>query len=154
MRTFAEAMRRRHPDLVVESFSDARKAVEDADIICTATASREPVLFGEWIPQGAHINAVGASAAAARELDSRAVAMSRFFVDRRESTLNESGDFLLARRDGLIGDEHILAEVGEVLIGKHPGRRVAGDITLFKSLGVAIEDLASAHHIYERAMQE
>jgi ornithine cyclodeaminase len=152
--SFADAARRRHPDLAIETFREARDAVRNADIICTTTASREPVLMGEWIPEGAHINAVGASAASARELDSGAVARSRFFVDRRESALNESGDFLLAKRDGLIGDDHILAEVGEVLIGRHPGRTSDKEITLFKSLGLAIEDLASAHHIYERAMRE
>jgi ornithine cyclodeaminase len=151
---FAAWVRRRHRDLAVEVFANARDAVAGAHVVCTTTASREPVLMGEWISAGTHINAVGASAATARELDSSAVARSRFFVDRRESTLNESGDFLLAKRDGLIGDDHILAEIGEVLIGRHPGRTSADEITLFKSLGLAIEDLASAHHIYERAMRE
>jgi ornithine cyclodeaminase len=151
---FADAARKRHADLRIDTFDSAHEAVDGADIVCTTTASREPVLSGEWLAKGTHINAVGASAASARELDSSAVARSRFFVDRRESALNESGDFLLAKRDGLIGDEHILAEVGEVLIGRHSGRQSRDDITLFKSLGLAIEDLASAHHIYERAMRE
>jgi ornithine cyclodeaminase len=153
-RVFAESARRRHPDLSIETFDSAREAVRGAHIVCTVTASREPVLMGDWLDEGTHVNAVGASAKSARELDSRAVARSSFFVDRRESTLNESGDFLLAKRDGLVSDAHILAEVGEVLIGRHPGRRSAGEITLFKSLGLAIEDLAAAHHIYERAARD
>ena len=73
------------------------------------------------------------------------------FVDRRESTLNEAGDFLMPRAEGAIGDDHIQAELGEVLAGKHRGRRTAGEVTVFKSLGLAVEDVASAHHIHEQA---
>jgi ornithine cyclodeaminase len=151
---FAAAAALQHPDIQIQTFASAREAVDGAHIICTTTASREPVLMGDWVSEGTHINAVGASAANARELDSRAVARASFFVDRRESALNESGDFLMAKADGLFGDEHILAEIGEVLIGQHPGRDQRDQITLFKSLGLAVEDLAAAHHIYERAIDE
>ncbi len=150
---FVESARARH-SVPIETFESARAAVDGADIICTTTASREPVLNGEWISKGAHINAVGASAVSSRELDSQAVARARLFVDRRESALNESGDFLIPRKEGLVGDDHILAEIGEVLLGRHPGRKADEEITLFKSLGLAIEDLASAHHIYEKAMRD
>jgi alanine dehydrogenase len=150
---FVESARARH-DIVIEIFDSAREAVDGADIICTTTASREPVLKGEWIADGTHINAVGASAVSSRELDSAAVARARLFVDRRESTLNESGDFLIPKSEGLVDDTHILAEVGEVLLGRHPGRRSDDEVTLFKSLGLAIEDLAAAHHIQERATRE
>jgi ornithine cyclodeaminase len=153
-RVFVESARHRHPDLAIDVSASARDAVRGAHVVCTVTASREPVLMGEWLDEGTHVNAIGASASSARELDSPAVARARFFVDRRESALNESGDFLLAKRDGLVSDSHILAEIGEVLIGRHPGRQAAGEITLFKSLGLAIEDLAAAHHIYERATRE
>ena len=120
--------------------------------IVTATSSREPVVCREWIANGAHINAVGSSIASTRELDAATVGASSLFVDRRESTVNESGDYLMALRDGSIaGPEHIRAELGEILIGKAPGRTSPDEITLFKSLGVAIEDLAAAQFLYGKA---
>jgi len=134
---------------VVDSIEEA---VRGADIISTTTSSRDPVIHRSWIAPGAHINAVGSSIAAARELDSDTVAASSLFVDRRESTINESGDYLSALREGAIGGpEHIRAELGEILIGKAEGRRSRDEITLFKSLGIAIEDLASAQFLFEKA---
>jgi ornithine cyclodeaminase len=133
---------------------NAEKAVRGADIVVTATSSREPILRREWLSPGVHINAVGSSIAAARELDSETVAAASLFVDRRESTLNESGDFLFARRDGAIDDGHIRAELGELLIGTTAGRTSEAEITLFKSLGLAIEDLAAAAFLYEKARRE
>lgn len=130
---------------------DAREAVRGADIIVTATSSREPVLQREWIAPGTHINAVGSSIAAARELDTATVAAASLFVDRRESTLHESGDFLFAKRDGAVDDTHIRAELGELLTGAAPGRTSRDEITLFKSLGLAVEDLASAAFLYDKA---
>jgi len=137
----------------VERASSARAAVEGADLICTTTSSREPVLEGSWIAAGAHVNAVGSSMRNARELDTAAMKRGALFVDRRESTLNEAGDFLLARGEGAFGDDHIRAEVGEVLIGRHPGRGGAAEVTVFKSLGLAVEDVASAHHIHAAAVR-
>jgi ornithine cyclodeaminase/alanine dehydrogenase-like protein (mu-crystallin family) len=131
---------------------DAEEAVRGADIIVTATSSREPVLRREWISPGTHINAVGSSIAAARELDGATVAASSLFVDRRESTVNESGDYLFALREGAIaGPEHIRGEVGEILIGAAGGRKSRDEITLFKSLGLAVEDLAAAALLYDKA---
>jgi ornithine cyclodeaminase/alanine dehydrogenase-like protein (mu-crystallin family) len=125
------------------------------DIIVTATSSREPVLKREWVKPGAHINAVGSSVAAARELESDLVAAASLFVDRRESTVNESGDYLFALRDGAIaGPEHIRAELGELLTGTAAGRTSDSEITLFKSLGLAIEDLAAAACLYDLAVSE
>ncbi len=138
--------------LTVEPVSTAREAVEGADLICAVTAATEPVLRGEWIAPGAHVNAVGACTPNARELDARAVARSRLFTDRRESLLAEAGDFLLARGEGAVTDSHIQGELGEVLEGKIPGRRSDGEITLFKSLGIAVEDLAAGRHVYEKAL--
>ncbi len=130
----------------------AEEAVRGADIIVTATSSREPVLRREWLSPGAHINAVGSSIAAARELDSATVAAASLFVDRRESTVNESGDYLFALREGAIpGPDHIRAELGELLTGQAAGRKSPEEITLFKSLGLAVEDLASAAFLYEKA---
>lgn len=136
------------------SASSAEEAVRGADIIVTATNSKEPVLRREWISAGAHINAVGSSIAAARELDGATVAAASLFVDRRESTVNESGDYLFALREGAIsGPEHIRAEIGEILTGAAPGRTSHDEITLFKSLGLAVEDLASAVLLFEKAQR-
>lgn len=133
----------------------ARAAAEGADVICTVTSSREPVLSGDWLTPGTHVNAVGASLPSARELDSAAVARARFFVDRRESTLNEAGDFLVPKREGVITDDHIVGEIGELLVDppRVAGRRSNEDVTVFKSLGLAIEDVAAAHRIYTRAVE-
>ncbi len=140
--------------LAVEPTSSARAAVEGADLICTTTAAREPVLSGEWLAPGAHVNAAGACFATARELDTNAVLRSRLYVDRRESALHEAGDFLIPKEEGAFGDEHIVGEIGEVLLGRVPGRRSGTEITLFKSLGLAVEDLAAAHHVHLRAAPE
>jgi alanine dehydrogenase len=147
---FAERESKRH-GLPVEVTATAREAVEGADLICTVSSASEPVVRGEWIAPGAHINAVGAFTPTTRELDTAAVARSRLYVDRREATLNEAGEFLIPRREGAIDERHIVAELGEVLLEKAPARQSAVDITLFKSLGLAIEDLAAAHHIFRKA---
>jgi ornithine cyclodeaminase len=138
--------------VAVEVMPTPRAAVEGADLICTTTASREPVLEGAWLAPGVHINAVGACFAVARELDTAAVVRARLIVDRRESTLAESGDFLIPRAEGAIGDDHIAGELGDVLLGGVVGRQSGDEITLFKSLGIAIEDLAAAHYIYTQAL--
>jgi ornithine cyclodeaminase len=151
-RQFAE--REARHGLSIEASVTAREAVAGAQIICTTTAAREPVLLGDWIMPGAHINAVGASAPMARELDTRAVVNSRLFVDSRESALNEAGDFLIPKKEGAIGDDHILGELGEILLGRVRGRSSAREITLFKSLGLGVEDVAAAHHIYQKALQK
>jgi ornithine cyclodeaminase len=153
VREFAERESRRH-EIAVEPARSARDAVDDAEIICTVTASREPVLAGEWLADGAHVNAVGASLPFARELDTAAVARGRLYVDRRESALNEAGDFLIPKREGAIGDDHIVGEIGELLLGRVPGRRTEAEVTIFKSLGLAVEDVAAAEFIYERARAE
>jgi len=132
----------------------AEMAVNGADIICTVTASREPVLQGDWLKPGAHINAVGASVPSARELDTLAVVRSRVFVDRRESAVNEAGDLIIPMKEGKFAATDIVAEIGELLIGTAKGRRDEREITLFKSLGLAVEDLACAHWLYERASAE
>jgi len=150
---FAERESERHT-LTVTAMDSARACVEGADIVCTATSSSEPVLLGEWIAAGAHINAAGASVPSARELDSAAVARARMFVDRRESTLNESGTYLLAREEGAITGAHIAGEIGELLLGQVEGRRAEDEVTLFKSLGLAVEDLAAAHHVWRRAVDD
>jgi len=138
----------------VEARSSARDAVDGADIICTTTTAKEPILQGSWLAPGAHVNAVGSSIADARELDTAAVVRSRLFVDRRESTVNEAGDFLFPKKEGAIDDDHIAGEIGEVLLGQRSGRESADEVTLFKSLGLAVEDLAAAHYVLRRARAE
>jgi ornithine cyclodeaminase/alanine dehydrogenase-like protein (mu-crystallin family) len=138
---------------VTKVCATVEEAVRDADLIVTATSSREPVLQREWIADGAHINAVGSSVASARELDGATVAAASLFVDRRESAINESGDYLGALRDGTIsGPDHIRGELGELLLGRVAGRSNEKEITLFKSLGLAVEDLAAAQFLYEKAL--
>lgn len=129
-------------------------ALDGADVVCTTTSSVDPIVERSSVRHGLHINAVGSSIATARELDAATVAAASLFVDRRESTVNESGDYLGAVREAGIGPDHIRAEVGEVLAGDHPGRTSDTEITVFKSLGLAVEDLAAAQLCLERARAE
>lgn len=146
----AEALALETHSLVAGSVEEA---LDGADVVCTTTASREPIVRLEWLAPGTHVNAVGSSVAAAREIDGETVAAASLFVDRRESTVNESGDYLRAVEEAGIGPDHILAELGELLIGAHPGRRDDAELTLFKSLGIAVEDLAAAHLCVARARE-
>ena len=152
-KSLAAAASKQH-GIKVDVAPAVESAVREAEVVCTVTASREPVLRGAWLRPGAHVNAVGASMPNARELDTEAVRRSRVFVDRRESALNEAGDLLIPMREGAITADHIVAEIGDVLTGAAEGRRSPAEITLFKSLGLAIEDLASAHFLYGRAKSE
>jgi ornithine cyclodeaminase/alanine dehydrogenase-like protein (mu-crystallin family) len=138
----------------IEAVASVEEAVRGADLVVTVTNSPEPVIRREWVEAGAHLNAVGASLPTSREVDGATVAAARLFVDRRESALNEAGDYLIAASEGLVGPAHIQAEIGEVLAGTQPGRRSPDEITLFKSLGLAVEDLAAAEHVYRRAERE
>jgi ornithine cyclodeaminase len=147
------AERSRDSEIQVDVAGSVEDALDGADIVCTTTASPAPIVPGALLRPGMHINAVGSSVPFARELDSEAMATSRIFVDRRESTLNESGDFLMARDDGVITDESIIAEIGDVLNGSAEGRRSADEITLFKSLGLAVEDIAAADLVYRNALE-
>jgi ornithine cyclodeaminase len=138
---------------VIEPVRSAEDAVRNADIIVTATNTREPVVKREWISAGAHINAIGTFSPKAREIDSATMAAATLFTDRRESLFNEAGDYLLAAADGVISEESLAAELGEVLTDKYPGRTSRDEITLFKSLGLAMEDLASVAYIYKVAQE-
>jgi ornithine cyclodeaminase/alanine dehydrogenase-like protein (mu-crystallin family) len=147
---FAATEGARH-GVAIETSASVREAVDGADIICTLTKAREPILLGDWISSGAHLNVVGSSIASAAEIDTAAVARSRFVVDCRNSTVNEGGEYLRALRAGTITAAHIAAEIGEVANGTKPGRASPDELTLYKSLGVAPQDLASAHYVLERA---
>ncbi len=150
---FAERQRARH-GIEVKVAESAAAATAGADIVCTVTSASEPVLKGEWIAPGMHINAVGACLPGCRELDTAAVVRARLFVDRRESTLKEAGDFLIPQQEGEIDESHIVGEIGEILLGKVSGRQTEEEVTLFKSLGIGVEDLGAAHYVYKKAERE
>lgn len=132
----------------VTSVLTAHEAVEAADIICTVTSAAEPILKGEWVKAGTHVNVVGSGYAGPAEVDNDLVVRSRFFVDSREGVLLQGAEFLRAKEAGLIADDHIVAEIGEVLAGAVAGRRSDHEITVYKSLGHVVQDLASAWALY------
>jgi ornithine cyclodeaminase len=138
----------------IEAVNTSEEALKDADIIVTVTSSHEPVVNLNWISPGAHINAVGTHSNKAREIDGATMAASKLFVDRRESAIHEAGDYLLAVEEGLITEDSIIGEIGELAIGKKQGRTSRNEITLFKSLGLAVEDLACAHYLFEKAKEQ
>jgi ornithine cyclodeaminase/alanine dehydrogenase-like protein (mu-crystallin family) len=151
--TFARAQGELH-GLKIEVAASAEAAVAGADLICTVTGSPEPILHGDWIAPGAHLNVVGASRIAAAEIDTAAVAKSRFFVDFRQSADLEAGELRRALDVGAVTPDHVLGEIGEVAKGWVAGRREPDEVTVFKSLGIAPEDLASAHYVLQRAEAE
>jgi ornithine cyclodeaminase len=129
----------------LEVCASARDALDGADVVVTATNSATPVLERGWLATGAHVNAIGASFPSARELDVATIADAELFVDSRESAANEAGDYLLALAEAAIdGPEHIVAELGDVAAGLHGGRSGPQALTVFRSLGIAVEDLAAA----------
>lgn len=148
---YAEEMSLHHGIPVYDCSGDAERAVSGADIICTVTAAKEPILFGKYVAPGAHINAVGACAAGDREIDSDLAAQARFFGDSRESVMGEAGDFLIPLAEGRFAESHFLGEIGQVLTGNLTGRANEGDITVFEALGLAVEDLAAADYVVDIA---
>ena len=128
----------------VDAAASAEEAVRGADVVVTATTSPTPVLSGEWLSPGAHINAVGAPRPDWRELDDEVLRRAKVYVDSREAATKESGDVIAARE--------VLAEIGEVISGAEQGRRSAEEVTLFKSLGLAVEDVATAELVYRNAL--
>ena len=147
--TFAERIQ---ADLAVPvaAAGVVREAVAEADIICTVTSAPEPILKGEWVRPGTHLNLVGSGYAGPAEVDSDLVIRSRFMADSREGVLNQGAEFLRAKAAGLVSDEHIVAEIGQVLAGEIEGRRSAEEITVYKSLGHVVQDLASAWALYSQ----
>jgi ornithine cyclodeaminase/alanine dehydrogenase-like protein (mu-crystallin family) len=134
--------------LPVTAAETAQQAVAGAEIICTLTSASEPVLRGAWVRPGTHVNIVGSSYAGPVEVDNDLVVRSRFIADSRESVLEQGAEFLRAKDAGLIGDDHVVAEIGEILMGQVAGRRSPDEITAYKSLGHVVQDLASAWALY------
>jgi ornithine cyclodeaminase len=145
-----EALRDARPALIAAA--SAREAVEGADVIVVATSAKRPVLEHAWLTAGAHVNAVGASSLSAWEIEPETVAAAALFCDSRESVVHEAGEFRLAIEQGLIsGEDHIRAELGEVVAGTRPGRADERELTLFRSLGIGVEDLAAAQVAVQNA---
>jgi len=130
---------------------NVESAVKNADVICTVTSSSKPILFSKWIKSGAHLNLVGSSVPNKSEVDSDIVLKSKYYVDYLESTLAQAGEFLIAKKNRLLDDSHIQGEIGEVILGKKKGRTSDTEITVYKSLGVASQDLAAAYYVYQNA---
>lgn len=137
--------------LSVIPVADAQEAVADVQIVCTVTGAVEPILFADWLTPGTHVNLVGASVASAAEAEAAVVSLGRYFVESRESARNGAGEFLRAIASGLVSEDCIQAEIGEVLGGTLPGRQSASEITVYKSIGHAVQDLAAVAYLYERA---
>jgi ornithine cyclodeaminase/alanine dehydrogenase-like protein (mu-crystallin family) len=138
------------PGIPIAAAASVEEAVSQADIVCTVTAATEPVLKGAWIRPGTHLNLVGSSYAGPAEVDNDLVVRSRFIVDSREGILRQGAEFLRARDAGLVGDDHIVAEIGQVLAGEIEGRRSPEEITVYKSIGHVVQDLASAWALYSQ----
>jgi alanine dehydrogenase len=151
-RAFATEMRSRVA-APIRPVASAQEAVEGADLIVLATAAQEPVVRSEWIGDGAHIAAVGACRPDQREMEAQLVGRARVFVDSREGALAEAGDIVLAARDGFFEESRIAGELGELAAGKVTGRTSPSEVTLFKSLGMAVEDVAAANLAYVRAAE-
>lgn len=130
-----------------EAMPSVADAVAEADIVCTVTAAPEPILFADQVAAGTHINAVGSSRAGPVEIDPALVARARFFADHRDGVLAQGAEFLRAKELGLVDDSHVLGEIGEVMAGTLPGRTSESDVTIYKSLGSIVQDLAAAQHI-------
>ncbi|MFV3127045.1 ornithine cyclodeaminase family protein [Niveispirillum sp. KHB5.9] len=137
----------------ISAVTDLSQAVTQADVICTLTGASEPVLRGGWLRPGTHVNLVGSSVPGPVEVDGELVRRCRYIADSRANALLAAAEFLAARAAGLVDDSHIVAEIGEVLLGRIQGRQSDEQITAYKSLGHAVQDLAAAAHLYRRALE-
>jgi len=149
----ADWARKTLPALDVRCTADVGQAARGAEVVCTTTSSSRPLLSAGMLAAGAHVNAIGASFRGKRELDASVVQRAGVFVDSRESALNEADDLLIPLEEGLLTADCIRAEIGEVLSGRHPGRTNADELTVFKSLGIAAQDVAAGHLLQRRARQ-
>ena len=148
-RAFAESHEVIETELVIHD--SVESAVQGADIVCTLTSAPTPVLFGHQLEPGQHLNAIGSSVRQFREIDEEAVRRSRLYADYIPMIQAEGGEYLAAVASGAIASHHLIGEIGEVLLGTKPGRRLETDITLFKSLGIVAEDLTAADYALQQA---
>jgi len=138
--------------VTARSVATAQEAVGVADIICTVTSAATPILEGAWLSPGQHLNLVGSAIPTTAEVDTAAVVRTRFYVDYRDAALAQAGELLTAIKNGAVTETHIVGEIGEVLLGRKPGRSGDSDITCYKSLGIAAQDLAAAEYVYRAAL--
>jgi ornithine cyclodeaminase/alanine dehydrogenase-like protein (mu-crystallin family) len=138
----------------IDPVDSAEKAARDVDLLVTVTTAKEPILEAGWLKPGVHINAVGSHRPDLREIDGETLKQAKVFVDSSEAIMTECGDILLAIKEGAITADHIAGEIGEVLSGKVLGRTSGEEITLYKSVGVAVQDVATAHLVYRRAVEQ
>lgn len=149
---YVRDMSEKLPHIEIIPCTTPEAALRDADIICTVTKAAEPIVFAENLKVGVHINAVGACSATAREMATDVMQKARIFVDRREISLRDAGDLVIPINAGELTPEAIIAEVGEVLLGQNPGRISPDEVTLFETVGISAQDLASADLIYQKAI--
>ena len=135
----------------IDPCDNVQDALHDADIVCAVTSAREPIVEGTWLEPGMHLNLVGSSVPQTREVDSEAVRRAKFFIDYRESAFAQAGELLAAIDEGIVDKSHVRGEIGEVLLGQTMGRESDSEITVYKSLGVAAQDLAAARYIFDAA---
>jgi ornithine cyclodeaminase/alanine dehydrogenase len=138
--------------ITIDVAGSAEDAVRNADLLVTGTTAKEPILKNQWLKAGVHINAVGSHRPDYREIDGATIARAKVVVDSREAIMAECGDILLAIKETAIDENHVYGEIGEILAGVKPGRSNAGEITLYKSVGIAIQDVATANLVYRKAM--
>ena len=139
--------------VAIDVVKSAEETVRNSDLVVTATTAQQPILKCEWLKPGAHINAVGSHRPDSREVDGPTVAQSKVVVDSREAIMAECGDILLAIKEKTIAENHVHAEIGEVLAGTKSGRSNASEVTLYKSVGIAIQDVATAQLVYHKALK-
>jgi alanine dehydrogenase len=151
---FVAEQARLHPELDLAAVDTGAEAAAGADVVCTVSSSPTPVLTAAAVARGTHVNAVGSHTPAAREIDGGLMSVARVVVDSRAANLSESGDCLIPIAEGLFGPEHVSDELGEVLTGAKPGRRSDDEITIYQSCGIAVQDVAAAKLVYDRALAE
>jgi ornithine cyclodeaminase len=137
-------------DTPLVAMTDGRQAASRADVICTVTGARDPVLMGAWVRAGTHVNLVGSSMPGPVEADTALVAAARYIADYRPSALAQASEFLVARQAGVIDDDHIVGEIGAVFAGRLAGREHSAQVTLYKSLGHIVQDLAAVAYVHAR----
>ncbi len=148
---FAAQQGPRYPGLTIRAVDTAAEALGGAEVVCTVSSAREPVVTPGLLEPGAHVNAVGSHAPTIREIDGEVMRAARVVVDSRQAALSECGDCLIPIQEGVFGPEHVSDELGDVLAGTRPGRRSADEITIYQSCGIAVQDLAAATIVYDRA---
>lgn len=140
--------------LTIEAVADAEGAARQADVICTVTGSAEPILLRDWIRDGTHVNLVGSSFLGPVEVDSALVAAGRYIADYRPGVLAQASELAVARETGLVTDDHVVGEIGQVYAGTLAGRENTDQITIYKSLGHVVQDLAAAAYLHAQAIAE